>query len=84
MSTNDFRTVTIPGCVEHAGLASITVTLPWRCIVCGGPRGEPVPALSYDGSLRMSVHKWDNPCEHVEKYADVRAWIASNPDKVST
>jgi len=27
--------------------------------------------LAYDGSLRLEVDCWDNPCGHVDKYADV-------------
>lgn len=66
------RTVTIPSCVAHWGMYSITVKLPWVCLVCGGPRGEPTKVLSYDGSLRMSCDGWENPCGHVEKYSDIR------------
>lgn len=70
------RTIVIPSCEQHAGQDAITVTLPWACIHCGGPRGEPQPALSFDGSLRLSVHGWDNPCGHTETYAELRAWLA--------
>lgn len=66
------RTVTIPACVEHEGFYSMTVTLPWVCLHCGEPRGEPYDALSYDGSRRLAVHSWKNACGHVEKYAEVR------------
>lgn len=67
------RQVTIPACVEHEGIYSITALLPWVCLECGGPRGEPSKVLSYDGSRRMVVDGWTNPCGHVEKYSDVRA-----------
>lgn len=40
------RTVTIPARREHAGYASLTVTLAWICPVCGGPRGEPFAGQS--------------------------------------
>lgn len=66
------RTVTIPAMDEHAGLHSITVELPWVCLVCGGPRGEPFEALSFDGSRRLSCHAWRNPCGHSEPYGKVR------------
>lgn len=69
------RTVTIPGCVEHEGLLAITVTLPWTCLHCGGPRGEPVDTISYDGSRRLGVHGWTNPCGHIEKYSEIREWL---------
>jgi hypothetical protein len=74
------RRVTIPARADHHGLDSITVTLPWTCIHCGGPRGEPYDALSYDGSLRLHVHSWTNPCGHIEKYSEIRAWLANLQD----
>ena len=73
------RLVTIPACVEHEGIASAEVLLPWTCIHCGGPRGEPVPMLSFDGSRRLEVHGWANPCGHLERYAEVRDWIRAQP-----
>lgn len=66
------RTVTIPAREEHEGISTLTVTLPWKCLECGGPRGEPFEGLSYDGSRRLHVHSWTNPCGHVEKYSAVR------------
>lgn len=66
------RTVTIPACAEHDGVHALRLALPWRCIHCGGPRGEPFPTTSYDGSRRLVCDGWDNPCRHVEKYGDVR------------
>jgi hypothetical protein len=66
------RTVDIPAYPEHRGIAIRRVTLKWKCPVCGGKRGEPFDALSYDGSLRLNVHSWINPCGHVDKYEDVR------------
>lgn len=73
------RTVTIPAREQHAGYASITVTLPWVCRKCGGPRGEPYQAASYDGCRRLSVHRWSNPCGHVEKYSEVRRDLEVQP-----
>lgn len=66
------QTITIPGCAHHNGFHVVTVTLPWRCAVCKGARGELFGAHSYDGSRRLSVSGWKNPCGHVETYRDVR------------
>jgi hypothetical protein len=66
------RTVTVPGSQEHAGLHSVRVTLLWECPQCGGPRGEVFPAISYDGSRRLSCDGWRNPCGHVDYYSAVR------------
>ena len=70
---NTTRTITIPACAEHEGFHAMLVTLPWVCLHCGGPRGEPFETISYDGSRRLAVHGWTNPCGHVEKYSEVRA-----------
>lgn len=66
--------VTIPACSEHAGFPgnTITVEISDRCPVCGGPRGKPYETISYDGSRRLAVDGWKNPCGHVDKYSDVR------------
>lgn len=69
---NDCRTVRIPACHEHAGHHARTVTLPWVCPQCGGPRGEPFPTVSYDGSRRLACDGWVNPCGHLDTYAAVR------------
>jgi len=66
------RTVTIPACDEHEGILAVRVTLDWTCPTCGGPRGEPHPAISYDGSRRLHCDGWSNPCGHVDKYSNVR------------
>ena len=66
------RTVIIPACYEHAGMLSWTVALEWVCPICGGPRGEPSGGFSYDGSRRLVVSVWKNPCGHVDKYEDIR------------
>ncbi len=66
------KTVRIPGCDEHAGWHSVEVTLLWECPTCGGPRGEVFDGLSYDGSRRLGVHRWNNPCGHVDGYGAVR------------
>ena len=76
----DIRTVTIPSCSEHEGYPgnAIKVVLEWVCPICGGPRGEPSPTVSYDGSRRLGVDGWTNPCGHVDKYVDVRTEIRTN------
>lgn len=66
------RTVTIPARDEHQGWQSMEVELEWICPVCGGPRGEPHSAISYDGSRRLHCDGWENPCGHVDKYANIR------------
>lgn len=70
-NTETYKTVTIPARDEHEGYHARIVTLKWVCPVCGSKRGEPFDALSYDGSMRLNVHSWMNPCGHVDKYADV-------------
>lgn len=69
------RQITIPACADHAGYHSLTVTVPWNCIYCGRERGEPFDGLSYDGSRRMAVTCWENPCGHLETYPAVRQWL---------
>ncbi|MBX9348789.1 hypothetical protein K5M36_17010 [Chromobacterium vaccinii] len=76
----DTRTVTIPARDEHEGCYSITVTLPWRCLHCGAPRGEPSWTTSWDGSRRLAVHGWQNPCGHTEKYSAIRKQIDMNEE----
>lgn len=66
------RTVTIPGCIDHAGYHAITITLPWVCPTCGGPRGEPYQGFNFDGSRRLSVDCWSNACGHRDVYIDLR------------
>lgn len=66
------KTVRIPGSDQHEGWHSIEVTLIWECPTCGGPRGEVFDTLSFDGSRRLGVHGWRNPCGHLDGYADVR------------
>jgi len=66
------RNVTIPARDQHNGHSRTTVTLDWVCPICGGPRGEPYPTTSYDGSRRLSVHGWKNRCGHIDAYSAVR------------
>jgi hypothetical protein len=66
------RTVRIPAVKAHEGFHSAQVTLIWECPACGGPRGEVFDTLSFDGSRRLGVHGWKNPCGHVDGYEQVR------------
>ena len=43
-----------------------------KCPICGEPRGAVFGTLSYDGSRRMNVDGWKNPCGHIDKYDSVR------------
>lgn len=65
-------TVTIPACENHAGFHAMRVEISTKCPICGGPRGEPYAGLSYDGSMRLQVSQWNNPCGHIDKYSSVR------------
>ena len=66
--------VTIPSCEQHEGFSSITVTISDYCPKCGKKRGIDTihKGFSYDGSLRLVVDCWDNPCGHVDMYSEVR------------
>lgn len=68
----DERTVQVPARDDHEGRATITLTLPWVCPSCGGPRGEPKRVLSYDGSRRLACDGWTNPCGYIDAYDAVR------------
>ena len=65
-------TVTIPACEQHEGFYSMTVTISDYCPKCGSKRGVPYKGFSYDGSRRLTVDLWNNPCGHVDKYSDIR------------
>lgn len=64
--------VTIPACAEHMGVMEMTIEIDDVCPVCGGPRGKPKKGLSFDGSRRLVVDIWSNPCGHVDFYSNVR------------
>jgi len=74
----DVCVVRIPMCENHEGLYGAKVRLRWVCPICGKPRGEIKEGKSYDGSLPLSVDTWENPCGHVDKYADVLKEAATN------
>jgi len=68
----DLRTVRIPACADHAGMLAWRITVPWVCIHCGEPRGEPVEGTVRDGAKQLEVHTWENACGHIEAYSEIR------------
>lgn len=48
-----------------------TVTIPRTCPVCGGPRGNPVRRTFAEDGAFYTVDQWENPCGHIDMYADV-------------
>jgi hypothetical protein len=72
------KSVIIPAFDNHQGIYKLTVKLYWICPRCEGLRGDVHQVLSYDGSLRMSVDGWINPCGHIDKYIDVRREAKEN------
>jgi hypothetical protein len=67
-------TVTIPSCEQHEGIFLMTVTISDYCPKCGKKRGIDTihKGFSYDGSRRLVVDCWENPCGHVDKYSEIR------------
>ena len=55
----------------YTGVNPTRITVPWVCIFCGGERGEPYWHNFCEDGHWYQVHRWDNPCGHVEKYTDV-------------
>ncbi len=73
------KTVYIPARTNHDGVAGIRVKLNWICPQCGGPRGIVAHGCrSYDGSRILYCDSWENPCNHVDKYEDVRQEARDN------
>jgi hypothetical protein len=70
--------VTIPAKIQHEGIYSVVVTIKDTCPTCGQQRGKPTQGTSYDGSRRLSVDMWKNPCGHIDKYSAVRKEAAEN------
>jgi hypothetical protein len=66
--------VTIPTKPGHYGsyINVQTYEISDFCPVCGRKRGRVFGTLSYDGSRRVNVDGWKNPCGHIDKYSDVR------------
>ena len=76
--------VKIPSCQEHAGYPGnvIKVEISDLCPRCGKPRGKPFSTISYDGSRRLHVDGWENECEHVDRYSEIREGITSGVNKI--
>lgn len=72
LSEKSERTVTI---IERHGWIRriVRVTVPWTCLECGEPRGEPYNLNMAEDGDYFSVDVWDNPCGHIDKYNDVLA-----------
>lgn len=51
----------------------LPVTVEWVCPQCGQPRGEPSNLNFCEDGEWFSCDRWDNPCGHVDMYADVIA-----------
>jgi hypothetical protein len=64
--------VTIPSSQEHNGQGLISLEISDSCPVCSGPRGEVFGTHSFDGSRRINVDGWNNPCGHIDTYAAIR------------
>jgi len=71
------KSVTVPARDDHEGIHWTTIKLRWVCPVCGGRRGEIRNGLSWDGSRRLAVNVWHNPCGHVDKYPRLREEAAA-------
>jgi hypothetical protein len=48
-----------------------TVEISDQCPVCGGPRGVPARRPFHEDGVSFSVDCWNNPCGHIDRYADV-------------
>lgn len=74
------KSVVIPRTEIHEGYPGnrVTVHLFWVCPVCGGERGEPYDTVSYDGSRRLNVNGWENPCGHIDYYSAAREEARTN------
>ena len=66
-------TVTIPSTENHSGHSLATFEIPDTCPECGGPRGRVFGTHSFDGSRQLNCDGWNNPCGHIDTYADIRA-----------
>lgn len=51
----------------------VTVEIADRCPQCGGPRGKPKLHRFHENGDWFTVHVWENPCGHVDRYRDVLA-----------
>lgn len=58
------------------------VTISAYCRTCGGRRGKPKGRNEYDDGAWYWVQTWDNPCGHIDRYADVIAEANTEADTV--
>jgi hypothetical protein len=54
------------GWIRH----TLDIEISDKCPVCGGKRGKPYGYNFYDDGDWFWVNRWDNPCGHLDKYAD--------------
>lgn len=47
-----------------------TIRISDKCPICGGDRGQPRLHSFVEDGESYSVHKWKNPCGHVDMYED--------------
>lgn len=79
--------VTIPKIAEHNGspLNRMTIEISDKCPKCGAKRGVKVrEGFSYDGSRRLVVTQWENECEHIDTYEEVRQEYFNSPARGKT
>ena len=65
--------VTIPKCAQHEGRALATYEISDYCPICGEKRGKIFGTHSFDGSRRLNVDAWINPCGHIDLYERIQA-----------
>ncbi|MDP3968440.1 MAG: hypothetical protein Q8Q02_09165 [Nocardioides sp.] len=63
--------VTIPDLRSPKTARTARVEIADACPRCDGPRGEILRTVSYDGSVRLHVDGWANPCGHLDDYEAV-------------
>jgi hypothetical protein len=56
---------------SRSGIVTRSVTISALCPRCGGRRGEPFGHNFCDDGEWSWVQRWNNPCGHVDMYADV-------------
>ncbi|WP_367128267.1 hypothetical protein [Saccharothrix sp. HUAS TT1] len=66
----EVRTVRVQDRQDHFPRI-VTVTVPWVCPKCGGPRGEVNPTEIPLFGSRRAVDTWRNPCGHIDHHRDV-------------
>ena len=77
-SYNEQQTIVIPACYRHEGKHAVAVRVVWCCPRCGRPRGRIKPGISLDGSRRLPVSDWNNPCGHEDVYWQMRKEAVKN------